>query len=53
MYTQLKQRDMAEPPVNVSTLRQMKVDGEPLAALQAYVHAVKNREYPRPEHCFS
>jgi len=25
----------------------------PLAALQAYVHAVKNREYPRPEHCFS
>ncbi len=25
----------------------------PLAALQAYVHAVKNREYPAPEHCFS
>ncbi len=25
----------------------------PLAALQAYVQAVKNREYPKPEHCFS
>ena len=25
----------------------------PLAALQAYVQAVKNRDYPRPEHCFS
>ena len=36
MYTQLEQRDMAEPPVNVSTLRQMKVDGEPIACLTAY-----------------
>ena len=25
----------------------------PLAALQAYVAAVRNREYPAPEHCFS
>lgn len=25
----------------------------PLAALQAYVQAVKNRDYPAPEHCFS
>ena len=25
----------------------------PLAALQAYVQAVKNRDYPKPEHCFS
>ena len=25
----------------------------PLAALQAYVRAVKNRDYPKPEHCFS
>jgi 3-methyl-2-oxobutanoate hydroxymethyltransferase len=25
----------------------------PLAALEAYVLAVKNREYPSPEHCFS
>ena len=25
----------------------------PLAALQAFVSAVKNREYPKPEHCFS
>ena len=24
-----------------------------LAALEAYVAAVKNREYPAPEHCFS
>jgi len=36
MYTQLEQRDMAEPPVNVSSLRQMKVDGEPIACLTAY-----------------
>jgi 3-methyl-2-oxobutanoate hydroxymethyltransferase len=36
MYTQLEQRDMAEPPVNVSTLRKMKVDGEPIACLTAY-----------------
>lgn len=25
----------------------------PLAALEAYVAAVRNREYPAPEHCFS
>jgi 3-methyl-2-oxobutanoate hydroxymethyltransferase len=25
----------------------------PLAALKAYVKAVKSREYPAPEHCFS
>ena len=25
----------------------------PLAALQAYVRAVKERSYPAPEHCFS
>jgi ketopantoate hydroxymethyltransferase len=24
----------------------------PLAALKAYVQAVKSREYPAPEHCF-
>ena len=36
MYTQLEQRGMAEPPVNVSTLRQMKRDGEPIACLTAY-----------------
>jgi len=36
MYTQLEQRDMAEPPINVSTLRQMKEDGEPIACLTAY-----------------
>lgn len=36
MYTQLEQRDMAEPPINVSTLRKMKHDGEPIACLTAY-----------------
>ena len=36
MYTQLEQRDMAEPPINVSTLRQMKADGEKIACLTAY-----------------
>lgn len=36
MYTQLEQRGMPEPPVNVSTLRQMKQDGEPIACLTAY-----------------
>jgi 3-methyl-2-oxobutanoate hydroxymethyltransferase len=36
MYTQLEQRDMAEPPVNVSTLGKMKADGEPIACLTAY-----------------
>ena len=36
MYTQLEQRGMTEPPVNVSTLRQMKEDGEKIACLTAY-----------------
>ncbi|MDH3337406.1 MAG: 3-methyl-2-oxobutanoate hydroxymethyltransferase [Gammaproteobacteria bacterium] len=36
MYTQLEQRGMAEPPVNVSTLRTMKEKGEPIACLTAY-----------------
>jgi ketopantoate hydroxymethyltransferase len=53
MYTQLEQRGMAEPPVNVRTLSKMKQDGVPIACLTAYVAAVKNREYPAPEHCFS
>ena len=36
MYTQLEQRAMAEPPVNISTLRDMKEEGEPIACLTAY-----------------
>ncbi len=36
MYTQLEQRGMSEPPINVSTLRKMKQDGEPIACLTAY-----------------
>jgi 3-methyl-2-oxobutanoate hydroxymethyltransferase len=36
MYTQLEQRDMPEPPVNVSTLRQMKADGQKIACITAY-----------------
>ena len=36
MYTQLEQRGMAEPPVNIATLQQMKQDGEPIACLTAY-----------------
>lgn len=36
MYTQLEQRGMPEPPVNVSTLRRMKEKGEPIACLTAY-----------------
>ncbi len=36
MYTQLEQRGMAEPPVNVSTLRRMKAEREPIACLTAY-----------------
>mgnify|MGYP002624956119 CR=1 FL=1 len=36
MYTQLEQRGMADPPVNVSTLRTMKEQGEPIACLTAY-----------------
>ena len=33
MYKQLQQRGMRSPPVNVSTLRQMKEDGVPNACL--------------------
>ena len=36
MYTQLEQRGMPQPPVNVSTLRKMKAKGEPIACLTAY-----------------
>ena len=36
MYTQLEQRDMAEPPINVSTLQRMKADGDKIACLTAY-----------------
>jgi 3-methyl-2-oxobutanoate hydroxymethyltransferase len=36
MYTQLEQRGMAEPPVNIATLRKMKSDGVPVACLTAY-----------------
>ena len=36
MYTQLEQRGMTVPPVNVSTLRKMKDEGEKIACLTAY-----------------
>lgn len=36
MYKQLQQRDMDSPPVNVSTLRDMKARAEPIACLTAY-----------------
>lgn len=36
MYTQLEQRGMQRPPVNVSTLARMKADGEGIACLTAY-----------------
>ena len=36
MYKQLQQRGMPSPPVNVSTLRQMKEDDVPIACLTAY-----------------
>lgn len=36
MYTQLEQRGMPEPPVNVSTLQKMKHEGEPIACLTGY-----------------
>ena len=36
MYTQLEQRGMAEPPVNISTLNRMKNEKEPIACLTAY-----------------
>jgi 3-methyl-2-oxobutanoate hydroxymethyltransferase len=36
MYTQLEERTMAQPPVNVSTLRKMKSEKEPIACMTAY-----------------
>lgn len=36
MYKQLQQRGMDSPPVNVSTLREMKLAREPIACLTAY-----------------
>jgi 3-methyl-2-oxobutanoate hydroxymethyltransferase len=36
MYMQLQQRGMDQPPVNVSTLRKMKANKEPIACLTAY-----------------
>jgi 3-methyl-2-oxobutanoate hydroxymethyltransferase len=36
MYSQLQQRDMDKPPVNVSTLRRMKAEKEPIACITAY-----------------
>lgn len=36
MYKQLQQRGMDSPPVNISTLREMKGSGEPIACLTAY-----------------
>jgi len=36
MYSQLQQRDMDQPPVNVSTLRRMKAAHEPIACMTAY-----------------
>jgi 3-methyl-2-oxobutanoate hydroxymethyltransferase len=36
MYTQLQQRGMDQPPVNVSTLRRMKAAKEPIASITAY-----------------
>jgi 3-methyl-2-oxobutanoate hydroxymethyltransferase len=36
MYTQLEQRGMPKPPVNVATLARMKAEGEPIACLTAY-----------------
>jgi 3-methyl-2-oxobutanoate hydroxymethyltransferase len=36
MYKQLEQRGMSEPPVNLSTLKKMKAEHEPIACLTAY-----------------
>ncbi len=36
VYKQLEQRGMAQPPVNVSTLRDMKSQGKPIACVTAY-----------------
>jgi len=36
MYKHLQQREMESPPVNVSTLREMKQSGDPIACITAY-----------------
>jgi len=36
MYKQLQQREMETPPVNISTLREMKESGDPIACITAY-----------------
>ena len=36
MYTQLEQRGMPQPPVNVGSLSKMKAEGDPIACLTAY-----------------
>ena len=36
MYKQLEQRGMFEPPVNISALRKMKAERQPIACLTAY-----------------
>ncbi|MEM8547299.1 MAG: 3-methyl-2-oxobutanoate hydroxymethyltransferase [Pseudomonadota bacterium] len=36
MYTQLEQRNMDSPPVNIGTLAKMKAEGTPIACLTAY-----------------
>ena len=36
MYKQLEQRGMSEPPVNISALRKMKAERQPIACLTAY-----------------
>jgi 3-methyl-2-oxobutanoate hydroxymethyltransferase len=36
MYTQLEQRGMPRPPVNIATLHKMKADREPIACVTAY-----------------
>ena len=44
MYTQLEQRGMLDPPVNVSTLREMKASGEKTD--DPYPNAVRAHENP-------
>ena len=36
MYTQLEQRSMVEPPINVASLKKMKSNGEAIACITAY-----------------
>ena len=36
MYTQLEQRSMAVPPVNIASLKKMKLNGEAIACITAY-----------------